>query len=44
MDRISERILWLNIQAAKATSRDKANNILTEVQMLDAIRRAKRYV
>jgi hypothetical protein len=44
MDRITERILWLNNQAAKATSRDQANSILTEVQLLDAIRRAKRYV
>ena len=44
MDRISERIIWLNIQANKATNREEANAILTEVKMLDAIRRAKQYV
>jgi hypothetical protein len=44
MDRLTEKILWLNIQANKTTDREEANAILTEVKMLDAIRRAKRYV
>ena len=44
MDRITERILWLNTQANKTTDREHANALLTEVKMLDAIRKAKRYV
>jgi hypothetical protein len=44
MDRISERITALNHQATQAKTRDEALVILTEVQLLDAIRRAKRYV
>jgi len=44
MDRISERIIWLNNQANKTTNREEANAILTEVKLLDAIRRAKQYV
>ena len=44
MDRISERIAWLNSQANKATDQDQVNALLTEVKLLDAIKRAKRYV
>lgn len=44
MNRITERIIALNRQANQAKTRDEALVILNEVQILDEIRRAKRYV
>jgi hypothetical protein len=44
MDRITERIVALNDQANKAKTREEALVILTEVQLLDAIRRARKHV
>lgn len=43
-DKLSERICLLARLAEEAETREEANMIITEIQMLDEIRRAKRNV
>lgn len=43
-DKIAERICYLAKLAEKCETREQAKLILTEIQMLDEIRRARRHV